>query len=280
MYENATLFLQHGLIYKRFFDAIITGDPGWVQHCVKVFSIWLQGDNAMHNYRKESIHLIACFTHIWSREFRNHWMENCLYNMKGSRKSFMPSDLINEYEVREVQEWLKAQHNPANAEYLRFIIALQLLVFKEVRGNFADQVGATEHYSHSSVPSAAFDVRAIATFLMEKHVFMHTPGRKTTSDGDPTVIIPSMDLFTSGMKRITSGHAIRDYQKHLKSRMADPRDEQLIVSDEVGFEDEEGLEDELVVEAEADLEDEEDNMSENELESGSECESEGAADLN
>ena len=40
-FENAVLFLQHGLVYREFSKAIRFGDPGRVEHCLKIFSIWI-----------------------------------------------------------------------------------------------------------------------------------------------------------------------------------------------------------------------------------------------
>src|SRR5436309_10489329 len=35
VYENAVLFLQHGVLYRRFTEALKSGDSGWVVHCLK-----------------------------------------------------------------------------------------------------------------------------------------------------------------------------------------------------------------------------------------------------
>src|SRR6266496_5013680 len=71
VYENAALLLQQGLIYQRFHDAITTGDSGWIRHCLKIMTIWLQNNEkatSLKNYRRESINLMACFQHIWSKK--------------------------------------------------------------------------------------------------------------------------------------------------------------------------------------------------------------------
>src|SRR5205814_402146 len=54
VYENAILFLQHGLLYRRFSRALKTGDSGVVMHCLKYFTLWFLNDDrrtSCPNYR-------------------------------------------------------------------------------------------------------------------------------------------------------------------------------------------------------------------------------------
>jgi len=67
VYENAMLLLQQGLVYRRFCQAIRTEDAGWLRHCLKFVTIWLQNDDPkcgkLSNYRAESVHLMSCLLH-------------------------------------------------------------------------------------------------------------------------------------------------------------------------------------------------------------------------
>jgi len=92
VHENAVLMLQHLLLYRRFSNALRTGDSGWVVHCLKYFTIWLQNENrltSLPNYRAESMHIMASLTHTMSLGFREHYMDNCLMNFSGYSSAFM-----------------------------------------------------------------------------------------------------------------------------------------------------------------------------------------------
>jgi hypothetical protein len=63
--ENTILFLQHGLMYREFSNAIDNGDPGVIEHCLSYFAVWLHSTGKF-NYSVESAHLVACLRKIWS----------------------------------------------------------------------------------------------------------------------------------------------------------------------------------------------------------------------
>ena len=70
-FENVVLFLQHGLLYQEFSNAIHFDDPGRVEHCLKIFSIWFQSpSNSSGLYASELLHMVACLNELWSEEFR------------------------------------------------------------------------------------------------------------------------------------------------------------------------------------------------------------------
>jgi len=50
------------------------------------------------------LRLTAQLRGMWSDRMRRFWMENCLVNLSGKRKPFMPLDMLNEYIVPEVKD--------------------------------------------------------------------------------------------------------------------------------------------------------------------------------
>ena len=196
--ENAVLLLQHGLMYRRFAEAVRSGDTGWVVHCIKYFAIWLQNDSkkaSLSNYRVGSLHLMASLTHIWSPEFRRYWMDNCLVNVSGSPTGFVACDLLGEYIVREYKSRINKNINPVNDLHHRNVYGPQIMTAKMVRDHIYEVVGAVQHYQHSSTVNTQTDVQTITRELLRQRVFVETPGctNYTIDKGRP--IDEAIDLF-------------------------------------------------------------------------------------
>ena len=169
-YENAILFVQHGLMYRDFSDAIKMGDSGRVERCLEMFTIWFQATK-MHNYASETLHLTACLKKLWSPEFRDFWLKNCIVNSSGKKNGFMPCDLLGEYVVRETKAMIHHNANPKTDNFLRNVIARQVIPLREMRNGMAAAVGATKYHQHSSHVSGWFDIHSVANGLLRNKVF-------------------------------------------------------------------------------------------------------------
>jgi hypothetical protein len=63
-----------------------------------------------------------------------------------------------------------------NDAFHRKVYASQVLVAKQVREHIYKDIGAIEHYQHSSTVKADIDVRHITEALLHERVFTQTPG--------------------------------------------------------------------------------------------------------
>jgi len=109
IHENTVLFLQHGLVYRQFMEALKTGDSGWVVLCLKQFTIWLNNDDkktSLPLYHAELINIMACLNHAFSPAARKHWMHQCMVNLSGSPMGFRACDLVGEYIIHEMKQCL------------------------------------------------------------------------------------------------------------------------------------------------------------------------------
>jgi hypothetical protein len=209
VYENAILFLQHGLIYRDFCDAMRHGDSGRVKNCLTFFMLWFQGSK-FSNYARELIHLVASLNHIWSRDMCLHWYQTVLINFSGSEEGFRPVDLVGEFVVREIKSWQTGTTvTGAGGEYLRNVMAPQVLLCSQIRDLISREIGATEYYKHSSAVSAWFDVRKVADSLLADRVLSFLPGRSIP----PRSTVPSdvCDLYLRGVGQIWAGEVIDRY---------------------------------------------------------------------
>ena len=218
VHENAVLFLQHGLIYRGFTEALKTGDSGRVVLYLKHFTIWLHNNDkkiSLPLYRNELINIIACLTHAFSPAAQNHWMTQCLVNLSGSPTGFRPCDLLGEYFIREMKRRLRHMLNVENDAFHRKVYAPQVMVAKRVREHIYKDSGAVEHYQHSSTVKADIDVRHITEALLHERVFTHTPGRHHYEAGDGQTIEQAVDLHGLGARKVMEGTHLRAYKRKL-----------------------------------------------------------------
>jgi hypothetical protein len=218
VHENAVLFLQHGLIYRGFTEALKTGDSGRVVRYLKHFTIWLQnGDKktTLPLYRQELINIMACLNHAFSPAAKNHWMNQCMVNLSGSPTGFRPCDLLGEYIIREMKRRLRHMLTLENDAFHRKVYAPQVMVAKQVREHIYKDFGAVEDYQHSSTVKADIDVRHITEALLHECVFTKIPGRHHYQAGDGETIQEAVDLHGLGAGKLLDGTYIQAYKDKL-----------------------------------------------------------------
>jgi hypothetical protein len=134
LYENAMLFVQHGLLYREFSNEMAIGDTGAIEHCLSYFAVWFQSSGKF-NYAVESVHLVTSLRKTWSQEFREYWQDTCLVNSSGKATGYMPCDMLCEYLVRELKDLF--QH--MSTDFLWDVVATQIFVFRDIRKNIQRQ---------------------------------------------------------------------------------------------------------------------------------------------
>ena len=256
--ENAVLMLQHLLLYRRFSDALRTGDSGWAVHCLKYFTIWLQNEEkitTLPNYRTESMHIMASLIHTMSPEFREHYMDNCLMNFSGyhsafmltfvgSPTGFMPIDRGCEEMVRQHKMHLQQTFTTATDHFHRRVFSPQIMTGKAVCEHVYRATGAVEHYQHSSNVVAITDVSYIANALLQDGVFVEEIGRKNYRQrSSDTPIQSAVDLYWLGCVAIMKGKRLEAFKEKTLRRRVDVVDgeenngDEILDSDHVEYDD-------------------------------------------
>ena len=212
LHENALLFLQHGLMYRDFCNAMRFGDSGRVIHCLVYFAIWFQG-SGLSNYAWEIMHMVTCVRHTWSEEMVEFWKNNCLLNPSGSPKGFMAFDYLCEHFVREHKLRMPTSPNPAQDRYHREVHSPQLMTYRDARERMLKESGAIHYYMHSSVVDPTLDVQTIAEHLISEGVFYCRGGRTGFTDK------AAADLHEIGTGKMYSGQPIADYKLKVVTSM-------------------------------------------------------------
>ena len=174
-HENIILFLHHGLLMRNFTMACRDRDSGHMVISLRYFAVWFQ-DSRLHNYARETLHLIACLDEYWSPRYKQWWMDNCLVNPSGKAGGFMACDYLSEYVVREAKAMFPNNANEETLRYHRETISPHMFFFIAVREKMMEQMEALTFGSHSSIADNSTDVRVVADFLLRLVCVSIPPG--------------------------------------------------------------------------------------------------------
>lgn len=161
----------------------------------------------------ESVHLVTSLRKTWSQDFREFWQDTCLVNSSGKVTEYMACDMLCEYLVRELKDLF--QH--MSTDFLRDVVATQILVFRDIRKNIQRQCHATDYGQHSKAISSWQNVRAIISKLLANHIFTQTRGRGSgpTSESPRREVI---DLYDAGLTKLSTGICLEKYKAKMKKR--------------------------------------------------------------
>src|SRR5579859_638664 len=105
--------------------------------------------------------------------------------------------------------------NVENDKFHRTVYAPQVMIAKRVREHIYKDVGAVQHYQHSSTVKADIDVRHITEALLHERVFTQSHGRHHYEAGDGGIIQQAVDLHGLGVGKVLEGTYIQGYRDKL-----------------------------------------------------------------
>jgi hypothetical protein len=207
-FDNVILFLQHGLVLRNMHHAMAHGDVGRLLMSFRHLTCWFQSSRQF-NYAHETIHLTACLTKIWSPEFREFMLHQCLLNVSGKPDGFYATDLLNEYVVREVKKMMVHNASPRTDIFLREVISPQVMFNMRLKMKLAELSDATYifDYHHQDVDVSA-DIDTIANDSLRRKAF------ENVIDREPEVKqVP--DLLVAGIKELCLTKRISEYKERV-----------------------------------------------------------------
>jgi Family of unknown function (DUF6589) len=207
-FDNTILLLQHGLVLRNMHHAMAHGDVGRLLMSFRHLTCWFQSSRQF-NYAQETIHLTACLAKIWSPEFKQFMLSQCLVNVSGKPDSFYPTDLLNEYIVREVKKMMVHNATPQTDRFLREVISPQVMFNMRLKMKMAEESDATYifDYHHQDVDVSA-DIDTIANDCLRRNSFEHVIGREPAVKEVP-------DLLVAGIKELSATKRILEYKERV-----------------------------------------------------------------
>jgi hypothetical protein len=209
LFENMILFLQHGLVLRNMHHAMANGDVGRLLMSFRHTTCWFQSSRQF-NYAQETIHLTTCLAKIWSPQFKQFMLNQCLVNISGKPDGFYPTDLLNEYIVREVKQMMVHNATPQTDRFLREVISPQVMFNMRLKMKMAEVSDATYifDYHHQDVDVSA-DIDTIANDCLRRNAFCQVNGREATAAQE----VP--DLLMAGIKELSMTKRILEYKERV-----------------------------------------------------------------
>ena len=229
VYENAVLFLQHATVYETFVQSMRKGNMDLVEFSIKTFTIWLHNvekPTSFPRYRREMLRLMGCLKHVWSKEFREYYLDNCIVNFDGKEEGFMAADQACEHWIRELKEDAPSGGDPSKLAYYREILAPQASHIRNIRTKIYEATGIISHYSHSSRVDKSADVRKVTEVLLQEGAFEFKKGRKKNRKGK-VMVGSSIDVHDLGAIQLLKGTAVVDLKKRTRGDIASSPEDSL-----------------------------------------------------
>lgn len=210
-HDNLILFLQHALMLRNFSEGLKCGDPGRVFASMSYFTVWFQASK-QHLYAAELLRHTACLRKIWSERFVQFYRETCLINLSGKRFGYLPFDAVNEYLVREMKAMRVKNTNAATDHHWRYVLALNAMMFPEVKEKMAEECEFFISDYHSTHVETSKDVRLIATYLLRDGICSDKKGRDLSDELPKQFEVT--DLYIEGQKVIAATEVFQDLKNY------------------------------------------------------------------
>lgn len=209
--DNAMLFTRDLLVERELIAAIKHGDPGRLMNCVRYFGVMFQG-TSQFNYAMQSIHLIACYDHIWDDKAKAVWKNTVLVNPSGIPGKSVGVDNYNEFLIKDGKEMVRPWTNQLSDTYNKTHLVRQLPTMKAVKKMILKTTGAVDYKDTSQLVNRAENVEIVVRELMKDHVFRQskTP-RERCRGNDNSLLSEAKDLVLDGLRKIATGEPISKY---------------------------------------------------------------------
>ncbi|KAI0056259.1 hypothetical protein BV25DRAFT_1872872 [Artomyces pyxidatus] len=197
IFRNNILWNRDMLRYVELQDAIKTGDIGRMENLLPYLLFRFAGGKN-HKYAVEVLELLQGLHHEWPEELRDHIRtRGWLVNMKGHGDSFLPIDLAQEHNVKDIKVTYRSQGPNAGWDLL-FKRGPAIPKIRMVRAHFEHLFPSLKRgISHTS-PQKEKDVEKLEQIYTEAKVHVYKKGRKAgPKDG-------VVDTITDGWVYVTT----------------------------------------------------------------------------
>lgn len=131
-----------------------------------------------------------------------------MINPSGRPDKFIPDDRFGETIIKLNKEKVRPSANAKTDEFLREVVAPNVLTLWKSKKVMAKVVKATDHGNRHKVVNSFHDVTFVVNLLLLESVFEEKPGRGFGNDEESV----STDLYENGATTLASGIPLRNYK--------------------------------------------------------------------
>ncbi|KAI0054416.1 hypothetical protein BV25DRAFT_1922704 [Artomyces pyxidatus] len=198
VFRNTILWNRDMLRYIELHTAIKTGDVGRMENMLPyLLSRFAGGGN--HKYAVEVLELLQGLHYEWPEDLRNYIRtRGWLVNMKGQSDSFLPIDMAQEHNVKDIKVTYRSQGPNAGWDLL-YKRGPAIPKVRMVRAHFERLFPSLKRGESHTSPQKETDVDKLEQIYTEAKVHIFKKGRKAAVERDVV-----KDTVTDGWKYATT----------------------------------------------------------------------------
>ncbi|KAH9916714.1 uncharacterized protein BXZ73DRAFT_53621 [Epithele typhae] len=205
--EQMMMFSIDILPYFDLREAIRCGDVGRMQDLLPTLLFRFSG-GGNNKYAAEILELLQKIHCEWPEPWKNYMIRHCwLINRTGKRDGFLPVDLGQEQNIRDIKVTWRSFGPGANFDYIQKVspaIPLLRAVRDSVRDQFSTILGrGTRH----GTPSKDADVKKVLDMYLRSNMHKYQAERKSKDD-------PAADIVTRGADKMGTESTIKTWWVH------------------------------------------------------------------
>lgn len=136
---------------------------------------------------------------------RQAWLDYCFIYPSGRPEKFYPDGRFGKTIIKLYKEKVKPLSDTKSDEFLREVVALNILSLWKIKKVMARVTQSTSHRNHYSLVGNSSDLCLLVKILVEDKVFELESGRGTKET-------KFVDLFICGSRIIAAGSLLEEYQ--------------------------------------------------------------------
>ncbi len=121
--------------------------------------------------------MVACFKKLWKADLKQAWLDYSLINPSGRADKFMADDRFGERIILLNKEKIRLSANATSDEFLREIVAMNVISLWKCREAVSHAMRATSHGNRHSVAAKLPDISLLVKHMTEDFLFCEQLGR-------------------------------------------------------------------------------------------------------
>ncbi len=153
--------------------------------------------------------MVEYFKKLWKSDLKQAWLDYCLINPSGRVDKFMANNRFGERIILLNKKKIRPSVNALSDEFLREIVAMNVISLWKCREAVSQTIGATSHGNHHSLAAKLPDILLLVKHMTEDSFFREQLGRTGLRSNLQQLAFP--DLFADGIACLATGLELGRY---------------------------------------------------------------------
>ena len=179
--QQSFTMLRDLLYYMVFCRSVKEGDIGVIEHMLPYLLFRFQG-GGNHKYAAETLELLQCLRKEWPSELREFVRRHVwLVNFKGKRDSFVPVDMAQEHNIRDIKVTYLPDSPSKDWAYLKKI-SWAIPVIRALNTHVEEETETLSRGKKHGIPDSEKDIFLLEQSYTTSEIHIYTKGRMVEKD--------------------------------------------------------------------------------------------------